>query len=207
MKTHPIFARVFTALSRREPEAFVEHRRKTVEGLSGRVVEVGAGAGANFRLYPTTVSEVVAVEPEPYLREQARKAAESAPVPIRVVDGTAENLPFDAESFDTGVASLVLCSVDDPARALAELYRVIRPGGELRFYEHVVSQRRGHARVQRAVDVVWPFLAGGCHTTRDTPAAIERAGFAIEKIKRFDMQPLWATYPIAPHAAGRARRP
>jgi len=207
VKRHPLFARVFTAMSRREPDAFVEHRRKLVEGLSGRVVEIGAGAGSNFGLYPPTVTDVVALEPEPYLRTQAEAAARSAPVRVDVLAGAAEQLPFDDASFDAGVASLVLCSVDDPAIALGELFRVIRPGGTLHFYEHVLAQTRGHVRFQRAADIVWPFFAGGCHVTRDTPAAIERAGFRIETIKRFDMEPKWATYPFSPHAAGRAARP
>jgi ubiquinone/menaquinone biosynthesis C-methylase UbiE len=178
-----------------------------VHGLSGRVVEIGAGAGSNFGLYPKTVTEVVAVEPEPYLRAQAERAAQRAPVPVHVMAGTAEHLPFGNASFDAGVASLVLCSVDNPSRALAELFRVIRPGGTLRFYEHVRAQTAGHAAFQRAVDLVWPHLAGGCHTTRDTPSTIERAGFHIETLKRFDMEPKWLTYPVSPHAAGRALRP
>lgn len=203
---HPVFARFFAWLSRNEPEAFVEHRRKTVAELSGRVVEVGAGAGANFRLYPTTVTEVVAVEPEPFLREKATAAARSAPVPVTVMDGVAESLPFEDASFDVGVASLVLCTVNDPAKALAELFRVIKPGGELRFYEHVVSQRSGHARFQRTIQPVWGFISGGCHAARDTTAAIEAAGFEITKLKRFDLGPIVLTYPVAPHAAGRALR-
>ena len=175
--------------------------------MHGRVVEIGAGAGSNFALYPSTVVEVVALEPEPYLRANAVEAAGKAPVPVSVLAGTAESLPFEDGTFDAGVASLVLCSVDDPARALQELFRVIRPGGELRFYEHVRAETRGHAAFQHAADIVWPFFAGGCHTARDTPASIERAGFRIESMKRFDMEPKWLMYPVSPHAAGRAVRP
>jgi ubiquinone/menaquinone biosynthesis C-methylase UbiE len=204
---HPIFARCFAWMARHEPDAFVEHRRKTVEGLSGRVLEIGAGSGANFPHYDAAVTTVVAVEPEEHLRHIATHAARSAPVPVEVIDGVAESLPFEDASFDAGVASLVLCSVRDPARSLAELYRVIRPGGELRFYEHVVSERAGHAKFQSAIAPAWRFLAGGCHTNRDTVAAIERAGFQIQRVKRFDMEPVWLTYPVSPHAAGRALRP
>ena len=145
-------------------------------GLAGGVIEVGAGAGSNFAHYPATVEDVVAVKPELYLRERARTAA-SANVRIEVLDGVADRLPADDASFDAAVACLVLCTVPDQAHALAELRRVLRPGGELlRFYEHVRSDRPVLALSQRAVDwAFWPRAFGGCHTARDTPAAIQAA--------------------------------
>src|SRR5205807_8974852 len=137
---HPIAARLIErAMRSGEEHGQAEHRQRLLAGLSGRVVELGAGSGINFRHYPSTVTEVVAVEPEAYLRQVAQEAAEAAPVPVRVVDAVSGNLPLEDASCDAGVVSLVLCSVPDQARALAELARVIRPGGELRFYEHVVS--------------------------------------------------------------------
>jgi SAM-dependent methyltransferase len=184
-----------------------EHRRELLAGLSGRVVEIGAGNGLNFPHYPPQVEEVVAVEPEAYLRERAREAAAEVAVAIRVLDGLAERVPLDDGSADAGVVSLVLCSVPSQAAALAELRRVLRPGGELRFYEHVRGDAPGLARLQRAADVVWPHLAGGCHTHRDTPRAIERAGFAIETCRRFSFRPCSVLAPIEPHVLGRARRP
>ncbi len=139
---HPVFARIYTKVAAlAEGRGGAEHRRKLLAGLSGRVIEVGAGSGANFAHYPTTVSEVVAVEPEGYLREHAQDAAANAPVAVSVLEGGADRLPGEEASFDAGVAALVLCTVPDQARALAELFRVIRPGGELRFYEHVISKR------------------------------------------------------------------
>jgi ubiquinone/menaquinone biosynthesis C-methylase UbiE len=184
-----------------------EHRRKLLAGLHGRVVEVGAGGGANFAHYPTSVSEVIAVEPERYLRERARHAARSAPVPVSVLDGSADRLPGEAGSFDAAVVSLVLCTVPDPRSALAEIHRVIRPGGELRFYEHVVAHRQWEARLQRLADAtLWPHLAGGCHLARDTTAAIEHAGFAIETCERFTFSPT-PPLPPDPHILGVARRP
>jgi ubiquinone/menaquinone biosynthesis C-methylase UbiE len=205
---HPAFARMWALLSRHEPEEMRRHRDELLSGLSGRVIELGAGAGSNFARYPATVEEVVAVEPEPYLRQRARVAAAKTSLRIAVVDGGADELPAEAGSFDAAVACLVLCTVPDQARALAELRRVLRPGGELRFYEHVRSERPAIARSQRAVDrLFWPRAFGGCHTARDTPAAIAAAGFEIEQQRRMWTNPVPITFPVATHVIGRARRP
>src|SRR5437763_1155541 len=110
---------------RLDKQGGAEHRDELLADLRGRVIEVGAGSGANFAHYPATVDEVVAVEPEPYLRERAKQAAESVPVKVRVLEGEADDLPARDGEFDAGVASLVLCSVPDQDRALAELERVI----------------------------------------------------------------------------------
>jgi ubiquinone/menaquinone biosynthesis C-methylase UbiE len=205
---HPIFARLYERLSVKEDErGGSRFRAELLDGLSGRVIEVGAGNGRNFDHYPASVSHVLAVEPEPRLRASAQRAAATAAVPIEVVAGVADRLPADDDAFDAGVASLVLCTVPDQDAALAELRRVIRPGGELRFYEHVVSRRRGAALVQRALDAtVYPPLAGGCHLARDTVAAIERAGFTIESSRRFPWGPS-AIGPKVAHVVGIARRP
>lgn len=206
---HPLFARGYERFgAAAEAKGAAEHRDELLDGATGRVIEVGAGQGLNFPHYPRSVTEVVAVEPETYLRERAEQAAARAPVPVTVVDGVADRLPADDGEFDVGVASLVLCSVPDQAAALGELRRVIRPGGELRFYEHVVSTRSRLARVQRILDrTVWPRLGGGCHSARDTLTAIESAGFTIERCRRFEFRPCLPTYAVAPHIVGMARRP
>ena len=184
-----------------------EHRQALLAGLQGRVIEVGAGHGLNFAYYPSDVSEVVAVEPEPHLRELARQAASRTTVRVQVAQGLAEALPAQDGEFDAAVASLVLCSVPDQDAALREIFRVLRPGGELRFYEHVVALRPGTARVQRALDAtIYPFLAGGCHCARDTGAAIQRAGFQIERQERIAFKPSPLIAPI-PHILGAATRP
>jgi len=207
---HPFFARwiyprVLAAAERRGATA---HRKELLAGLSGRVVEIGAGAGTNFRHYPASVVEIVATEPEDHFRSQAIRSATTAPAPVRVIDAVAEVLPLDDSSVDAAVSSLVLCSVADPARALAELFRVIRPGGQLRFYEHVRGSSPGLARLQRIVDkTFWPTLAGGCHTSRRTAAAIEEAGFAVERRREFMFRPCALSAPAAPHVIGQARRP
>jgi ubiquinone/menaquinone biosynthesis C-methylase UbiE len=205
---HPVFARMYARMAAEfEAKGAAEHRDEALAELTGRVVEVGAGTGANFTHYPSTVTEVVAVEPEPYLRQIATEAAASAPVPVTVVNGVADRLPVTDASCDAAASSLVLCTVGDPAAALAELRRAIRPGGELRFFEHVRAETPGFARFQRTVDVVWPRLGGGCHASRDTVAAIESAGFAIEKLRRFTFRPSLVVAPVAPHVIGVARRP
>jgi SAM-dependent methyltransferase len=126
---HPVFARIYAKVAEAgERRGGAEHRRRLLAGLSGRVIEMGAGSGANFSHYPATVSEVVAVEPERYLRERAQRAAAQAPVAVSVLDGVGDRLPGEAGSFDAGVSALVLCTVPHQQAALAELLRVIRPG-------------------------------------------------------------------------------
>jgi ubiquinone/menaquinone biosynthesis C-methylase UbiE len=149
---------------------------------------------------------VVAVEPEAYLRARADEAAARVGVPIRVVDGVADALPAEADSCDAAVASLVLCSVPSQPAALRELKRVLKPGGELRFYEHVLSERPRFARFQRRADAtLWPLLGGGCHCSRDTLSAIEAEGFAVERLRRFDFRPSPLVLPATPRILGSAR--
>jgi SAM-dependent methyltransferase len=202
---NPIFARLYARASEHESAEQVGHRRETLAGLRGRVVELGAGNGRNFGFYPAGVDEVVAVEPEPYLRARARQAAARAPVTVHVVDGVAGALALEDASCDAAVACLVLCSVPDQAVALAELCRVLSPGGELRFYEHVHATRQPLRAVLSLADrsTLWPRLAGGCHPARDTLAAIEAAGFSVQDVRRFDFSP-GPPLPAVPHILGRA---
>jgi len=168
-------------------------RAELLAGLSGRVVEVGPGNGPTFPHYPPAVTEVVAVEPEPYLRRHAQAAAADAPVPVDVRAGVAEALPLPDGAFDAAVTCGVLCTVRDQAAALAELRRVLRPGAEFRFMEHVRAAGGVKAHVQRALDVsrVWPAIGGGCHCSRDTVAAIRGAGFEIRELRETTVGPAW----------------
>ncbi len=206
-RSHPIFARVYPRIGHAaERRGVAEHRRSLLDALAGRVIEVGAGNGLNFPHYPSSVTEVIAVEPEPRLHELARRAAASAPVPVTVADGAAEALPFEDGEFDAAVASLVLCSVHDQPGALAEIARVLRPGGELRYYEHVLSHRPLAARVQRALDATfYPPLAGGCHSARATGDAIRAVGFQIDREERIAFKPS-PMLPTIPHILGCAIR-
>lgn len=201
---HPIFARLYPRMARAmDSGGLAEHRATLLAELTGEVVEIGAGSGSNFRHYPPSVTRVLAVEPEPHLRRTAESAAEQAPVPVTVVDGLAERLPADDASADAVVCSMVLCSVRDQHAVLREIHRVLRPDGQLRFLEHVQAGTPGLARVQRFMDATfWPHLAGGCHTGRDTAAAIERAGFTLDRLDRFLFPP--ARTPVSSHILGMA---
>jgi ubiquinone/menaquinone biosynthesis C-methylase UbiE len=204
---HPLFARFFDHLSGVMEVELGARRDELLSGLTGRVIEVGAGNGINFRHYPQSVTEVVALEPEPYLRAKAEQAARAAAVHVDVQAGVAAALPFEDASFDAVIASLVLCSVLDQAAALREFARVLKPGGELRFMEHVRgAARSGKARIQRALDRsgLWPLIAGGCHCGRDTVAAIGAAGFTVATVEEFKMGPSWTN--TNPHVIGTARR-
>lgn len=183
-----------------------EYRRKLLAGLAGQVIELGAGPGNNLAFYPPAVEHVLAVEPESVLRAECAKSAAEAPVEVTVVDGVSGRLPADDSSADAAVASLVLCSVPDQGRALAELQRALRPRGQLRFYEHVIAHHPAAAALQHLADATfWPRVAGGCHMGRDTGRAVERAGFRVEWCERFTFSPGPPVPPI-PHILGAARR-
>ncbi len=204
---HPIFARVYQRIgASMEAAGVAEHRTRLLAGLVGRVVEVGAGNGLNFSHYPNTVSEVIAVEPESYLRARAELAALNAPITVRVVDSDAEHLPLEDGSIDAAVTSLVLCSVANQADALREIQRVLRPGGELRFYEHVLATNSRLARFQSLADPIWTRFAGGCRLTRDTLGAIQAAGFVIDKCEQFQFRPSIVAKLASPHILGRAHK-
>jgi ubiquinone/menaquinone biosynthesis C-methylase UbiE len=205
--SHPIFARAFPAMSRALEAGGIAGRRKDLlAGLTGEVIDVGAGTGPSFGHYPDTVTRVLAVEPEPRLRALAVAAAQAAPVPIEVTSGMASALPAAAASYDAAVVSFVLCTVPDQDAALAEIRRVLRPGGTLCFLEHVRADTAGLARMQRVLEAtVWPHLFGGCHLSRDTAAAIGRAGLTITRLEQF-LFPATRT-PVSFHIAGHATAP
>lgn len=203
---HRFFARIWPAIAAHETEQMRDMRRENLAGLSGRVFEVGAGIGTNFPLYPDSVTQVVAVEPEQRLAVLAREAAAAAHVPIAVTDRTVESFA-SAEPFDAVVCSLVLCSVHDPGSVLRQLFSWLRSGGELRYLEHVATGGiRG--RFQQLVDAtIWPRLCGNCHTHRDTEQSIRAAGFEIDEARTERAMPVWMPLPVSEFLLGRARRP
>ncbi|MCL6641087.1 MAG: class I SAM-dependent methyltransferase [Candidatus Rokubacteria bacterium] len=152
----------------------VRWRRWLAQGARGRVLDLGTGTGRMLPHYPPNL-RVVGLDPSPAVLNRARRRSRRAPLVV----GRAESLPFRDGTFDTVVGSLVLCSVSDPARALAEVRRVLAPSGELRAVEHVRSARPWRARFQDWIQPAWTRLTGGCHPNRETETAVERAGFRI----------------------------
>lgn len=200
---HPFFARLWTVMSSHETPLLRRLRAENLAGLSGRVLEVGAGTGTNFALYPGSVREVVALEPETMLAPKAREAAATAAVPVRVVESTIEAMPA-GEPFDAVVCSLVLCSVGEPEAVLRQLNSVLKPGGELRYFEHVASPGWRGALQKLADATVWPRIAGNCHTHRDTERAITAAGFTVDTARHQWTFPAWVPMPVSEVAVGRA---
>jgi ubiquinone/menaquinone biosynthesis C-methylase UbiE len=206
---HPIFAALYDrSLAGMERGGLAELRAQLLSAASGRTLELGAGTGLNLPHYPEAVTELVLAEPDPHMarRLRTRVADESSPGRrIEVIDAPAEDLPFDDGSFETVVATLVFCTVEDPARAAAEARRVLQPGGALLFIEHVRSQRPGLARWQDRIERPWGWIAGGCHPNRSTDETLASAGFWMERVDRGTLDK--ALPPMRPRLVGVARRP
>jgi SAM-dependent methyltransferase len=203
---HPFFARIWPVVATHEAQSIRDLRRENLAGLSGRVLEVGAGIGTNFTMYPESVAQVVAVEPERRLAARARAAAAVAPVPVVVAGEMVERFS-DPKPFDAVVCSLVLCSVIDPGGVLRRLHSLVRPGGQLRYLEHVASAGAA-GRLQRFVDATfWPRMFGNCHTHRDPERAIVDAGFEVDTARRQLTLPAWLPWPVSELVLGRAYRP
>lgn len=180
-----LWAAGFEVLGKRFQKVEGPYRERLVSEVAGEVLEVGAGTGFNFTHY-RAASRVVAIEPEDAMRSRAVRRAADAQVPVEVRPGNAHRLDFPDGSFDAVIYSLVLCTIPDPALALTEAKRVLRPGGEIRFYEHVRSTDPAVARRQDRILKPWRAFNRGCHPNRDTPATISEAGFEIREMERFD---------------------
>jgi len=198
-----IFAAVYDRLSARTEEKFgAELKRRLLANARGRVLEIGVGTGLSLPHYPQ-VDELVGVDPsEPMLRRARRRAAELARE-VRLVEAPAEALPFEDERFDTVVSLAVLCTVDDPARVLREIRRVLRPGGRFVFLEHVRSSDPKLAKLQDRLERPWGWIAGGCHPNRRTLKAIEGAGFEVVELEREDLPDIPRL--VRPNVMGVAR--
>lgn len=183
------WGRLFAALYDRslkstEEAGLREMRRQLLAGAGETVVEIGAGTGVNIDLYPESVAALTLVEPDPHMAKRLRAHLDASPRAAEVVAAPAERLPFADASFDTAVATLVLCTVPDPPAALAELARVLRPGGRLLFIEHVRSPDPGLARWQDRLEGPWRFLGDGCHCNRDTMATLAASPFELGAVER-----------------------
>lgn len=182
---NPVLAAVYDLVMRPAELFGLRRQRRRVAGAAtGRVLEIGAGTGTMLGHYADPVSQVVATDPDPHMLARARPKAQRAAVPVELVEAGAEDLPFDDGSFDTVVVALALCTVADLEAVLREVQRVLVPEGRLVFLEHVRSGRPLVARAQEFLTPAWERVAGGCHLDRDTVAAIESAGFELERVWR-----------------------
>lgn len=207
MRGHRWFAAVYDRLCNLEEKSprVRKVRREVVGGARGRVLEIGAGTGASFRYYTDAATEVVAIEPDPFMLQRARKAAARATRPISLHQVRAEDLPFDDASFDTVVSALVLCTVLRPDKALSEIKRVLKPGGQLRVYEHVRYDHAFGAFWQDLVTPAWRWFGAGCNPNRDTARNIRDAGFEFSELRAMkDAPPIPPMAFVRPHIVGVA---
>jgi len=160
-------------------------RERVVGAAEGRVLEIGVGSGLNLPFYRPCTRSVVAVEPSPLLLRRAGHRAEAAAMPVELVEGSAEALPFADASVDTVVTTWTLCTIPDVAAALAEMKRVLRPGGALLFVEHGRAPEPNVARWQDRLDPLWSRLAGGCHLNRPIDRLLREAGFRVDRLRNF----------------------
>jgi len=182
------WGRAFAALYERSFKATEEAglrqmRRELLAGAGGRVLELGAGTGLNLELYPDGVEDLVVLEPDPHMAKRLRATVAASPRRASVSEASAERLPFEDAGFDTVVATLVFCTIPDPDAALAEVARVLKPGGRLLFLEHVRAEDPKLARWQDRLEKPWRFVGDGCHCNRDTVASIAAARFEIEGVQ------------------------
>lgn len=182
------WGRGFTALYDRflkgtEEAGLRRMREETLRAATGRTLDIGSGTGANLGLFPDAVADLVLAEPDPHMLRRLRAKVGESGLDAQIVEAPAERLPFHDASFDTAVFTLVLCTVPDPAAALAEAARVLRPGGELLFVEHVRAEEDALAHWQDRLHGPWRFFGDGCNCNRDTAAMIEASPLQIEEVE------------------------
>lgn len=184
---HATWGRVFSAiydplLKGTEEAGLRERRREVLATARGRTIDIGAGTGANLGLFPAE-AEVVMAEPDPHMAKRLRRKLAGSGAGVELVEAGAEDLPFEDSSFDTAIFTLVLCTVPNPSAALAEAARVLKPGGQLLFVEHVRSEDPGVARWQDRLETPWRVFADGCHCNRDTVASIEASPLTLDEVE------------------------
>ncbi len=176
-----LYDRAFQAT---EEAGLREMRRDLLTGARGRVLELGAGTGLNLELYPHEgLDSLTVTEPDPHMFKQLRQRAAKVCAGADLVEAGAENLPFEDDSFDTAVVTLVLCTVPNQPAALKEISRVLAPGGQLLFLEHVRASHPSLAKWQDRLEKPWRFLGDGCHCNRDTEAGLKAAGFELSDVE------------------------
>lgn len=185
MAGHPVFAAFYDLMTKGfEAKLLGPIRHSLLQSVTGNVLDVGAGTGANLPYFPHG-ARVIALEPDPHMRNRGRIRSARTPVKAeaRWMAGSAESLPFADGLFDAVVATLVFCTVQDPASALREVRRVLKKRGRFVFIEHVVSEHAGWNRLQSLLSPVWKRVGAGCHLDRDTLSAIGRAGFEVMRVE------------------------
>ncbi len=185
-----------------EKGAYKEPRQFVAGEATGRILEIGAGTGANLAYYPED-ADLTLSDPNPFMLERLERKAAEQGIPVRTDHYAGEELPYDDGSFDTVVSTLVMCSVNDPARSIVEIARILRPGGEFRFMEHVRGEGFTRERFQDLMTPVWRAIGDGCHPNRSTVSTVRQTGLEIVETRSFSFGP----YPIRPHIAGVARKP
>jgi ubiquinone/menaquinone biosynthesis C-methylase UbiE len=186
--TRKLSAALYDRVMQRPEEAgLTDWRRELLTHACGRVLEIGPGTGVNLPLYPDTAEDLVALEPNSAMAERMALRGYSGSGALSIVHGYAHALPFEDQSFDTVVATLVLCSVRNPVDTLLELKRVLKPSGKLLFLEHVAAPEAGLRRWQDRVDPLWNSFTGDCHLNRRTEEHLAEAGFHIEELERGQM--------------------
>ncbi len=206
-KGHKWFAAIYDRMMASGERSFMRDvREEIVGGARGRVLEIGAGTGANFPYYNDHAEEIFATEPDPYMLQRAKRRAEKVGRPIELRQASAEHLPFEDASFDTVVSTLVMCTVGDLLRALSEVRRVLKPSGELRMYEHVRYEHAFGAFWQDMITPVWRWVAAGCHPNRDVVSFVREAGFEFERLELTKPHPpIPPMVFVRPHIKGVAR--
>jgi ubiquinone/menaquinone biosynthesis C-methylase UbiE len=159
------------------------YRERTLGAAEGRVLEIGAGAGPNIRLYPPTVREIFALEPDPTLLHMARRGSQCSARPVRYLEASAERIPLDDRAVDTVVSTWTMCTIPDVRAALMEVRRVLKPAGKLLFVEHGLAPDVGVRKWQHRLDPLWTRIGGGCHLNRPIAVLIEDAGFKIGPLR------------------------
>lgn len=205
MKDSRAFASFWSFATRMESKHVREVRRELAGGARGRVLEIGCGVGVNFKYYGDTATEIIATDPNSYMLPKAREAAVASGRSIDVRAARAEELPFDAGSFDTVVSTLNMCSIDDPSAALSEIRRVLKVGGEYRFFDHVQYDHAFGRFWQNLIAPLWRRFPGGCNPNRDIATVVRGGGFAkVQMDFEKTLPPVPPIVFVRPHIKGVA---
>ena len=178
-----VFPFLYDHLGRLVERELAGRRRAVLARARGRVLEIGVGTGFNLAHYPPAVQELTITDPAPGMLRRATERAQALRRPVHAIEASAERLPFDDRSFDTVVSTLVLCSVEDQDKALSEIWRVLKPGGQLLFIEHVRADESRLVRWQDRLERPWGLVAGGCHPNRPTLERIRAASFEVQELE------------------------